>query len=273
MGIIWLASYPRSGNTWLRAILANLLAEKTPAPLADLNRLAPHEADPRWYRQFEGDADAEPGPTRANVQRRLEVQSQLSSSFTEHDAYLKTHNALMQVSGLPLVRDDLTVSAIYLARDPRDVAVSLSHTLGISIDHAIEFLGKNNNWIGGTAPLGQGPMFEMLGNWSDHVKSWAKTGSAILRYEDLFEREDAYELLNAAFYTKATGAKLREVRALCAFDKLQALEQAERAGSNEKAPLVFREGKPGAWRDQLSVGQAKRIELNHADVMRRLNYL
>ena len=273
MGIIWLASYPRSGNTWLRAILANLLVEKSPATLADVARLVPHEADPLWYRQFQGAKDSEPGPTRANVRRRHEVQAQLSESFVDHDAYLKTHNALMQVSGLPLVRDDLTVSAVYLARDPRDVAVSLSHAMGLSIDEAIAFMGKQDNWIGGRKPIGQGPMFEMLGNWSQHVKSWAKAGSAILRYEDLFERNDAYELLNAAFYTKATGAKLKEARAHCAFGKLQALEKAQPAGSGDEGSPIFRQGKAGAWKDVLTIGQAKRIELNHADVMRRLNYL
>jgi hypothetical protein len=172
-----------------------------------------------------------------------------------------------------LVRDDLTVSAVYLARDPRDVAVSLSHALNLSIDEAIAFMGKQDNWIGGRKPIGEGPMFEMLGNWSEHVKSWAKAGSAILRYEDLFERADAYELLNAAFYAKATGAKLKETRAQCAFDKLHALEQAQRAASGEAGPLVFRQGKAGAWKGALTTGQAKRIELNHADVMRRLNYL
>ena len=220
MAILWLASYPRSGNTWMRAFVANLEADNPPASQRDYGRFVPHEASPFWYGQFEGIEEAESGPTRANVQRRHIVQEQLSQSSDGRESVVKTHNSLVAIEGLPLIRDDLTASAVYVARDPRDVVVSLAATHGFTHDDAIDFITAKDTWTGPRGKMGKGQMFEFLGNWSDHVRSWAGAGSAILRYEDFFTRSDVYELLAASVHAKKRTQEIKDARTQCSFEKL-----------------------------------------------------
>lgn len=272
MGIVWIASYPRSGNTWLRAVIGHL-KNKGPVAHGDYGKFVPHEAAAIWYGQFEGIEDAEAGPTRQNIERRRQVQEQLAASFDGGIAYLKTHNALVQLEGLPLLRDDITAGAVYIARDPRDVAVSIAATQNISHDDAIDLLSNKNAWTGPRGKMGRAPMFEFLGNWSEHVKSWARAKSPIVRYEDLFERFDAYELIRASCYINVKESEVEAAREDTSFALLREREAEVRAAKDTPEPPIFRVGEREQWKTALTPGQAKRIEFNHRDVMRRLNYL
>lgn len=273
MKIIWIASYPRSGNTWVRAFISNLLDERPPVDNRGYSRYVPHEAAAIWYRQFEGIEETPGGPQLISIERRLKVQEELAASMGQDAVMLKTHNALVEMEGLPLVRNDITAGAIYIARDPRDVAVSMAATHALSLDDAIDLMSKKAAWVGPKPLMGQGNMFEFLGNWSDHVRSWAKAGSAIIRYEDLFERFDAYELVASFVKVYRKTEDIKKAMALCKFEKLKELEDQDRESSGRSDPPVFRKGQAGAWKKTLTTAQAKRIEFNHADVMRRLRYL
>jgi hypothetical protein len=271
--IIWIASYPRSGNTWVRAFISNLLDDRPPVDNRGYSRYVPHEAAAIWYKQFPGIEETPGGPQQISIERRRKVQEELAASMGQNAVLLKTHNALVEIEGLPLIRSDITASAIYIARDPRDVAVSLAASHDISIDDAIEFLSKKAAWVGPKPKMGQGNMFEFLGNWSDHVRSWAKAGSAVIRYEDLFERFDAFELIASFVKVYRNTEGIKKAVALCKFEKLKKLEEEDRRTSGRSDPPVFRNGEAGAWKKVLTPGQANRIEFNHADVMRRLRYL
>ena len=273
MKIIWIASYPRSGNTWVRAFISNLLDDRPPVDNRGYSRYVPHEAAAVWYKQFEGIETTPGGPQRLSIERRLQVQEELAASMGNDAILLKTHNAIVQIEGLPLMRADITAGAVYVVRDPRDVVVSMAHTHGMSLDDSIDFLSQKTAWIGPKPVMGPGNMFEFLGTWSDHVRSWAKSGAAVVRYEDLFERFDAFELIASFVRVYKKSADIKRSMALCSFEKLKKLEEQDRRESGRSDPLVFRKGQAGAWKKTLTTAQAKRIEFNHADVMRRLRYL
>ena len=98
--------------------------------------------------------------------------------------FVKTHNALLSVENVSLITPDVTAGAIYLVRDPRDIAISYAHHLGRGIDDTIAFMADPEAATGGTNEK----VYERLSDWSAHVHFWTRTPNPrllILRFEDM----------------------------------------------------------------------------------------
>src|ERR1700754_928507 len=126
-GIVWLASYPKSGNTWLRVFLYHLLrlqngAPREPDEINKLDRASGYEG-----RMFSLFAEFLGKPiTDASIEETASVRPFVHSAIVKRlpqVALLKTHNCLAEVGGVPLINLAATVGAVYLVRDPRDVAL------------------------------------------------------------------------------------------------------------------------------------------------------
>ena len=138
--LVWIASYPKSGNTWVRAFLHNYIRQpETPYDInrltdltaADINAERYHRYDPRPASQY----------TIADVQRMRRLVHRDLTALDSTLVFVKTHNARLQVAGAPLITPEVTAGAIYIVRDPRDVAVSYSRHRGRSIDDTIAVHG------------------------------------------------------------------------------------------------------------------------------------
>ena len=188
-----------------------------------------------------------------------------------HDAYTSTP------AGEPLLGQGVARAAVYLVRDPRDVAVSLAYHNSTTIDDAIKLMNTANGSFGG-GRKGLGPQLrQKLMGWSGHVTSWLdQTGVPvhIVRYEDLVAAP--IECFSPALGFTGRPATTAEIeRAVCHADFAELQRQEGEKGFAQRmsrtAPF-FRSGRVGGWRDSLTAAQADAIEQCHGVVMARLGY-
>ena len=125
--ILWLASYPKSGNTWMRAFLHNLIVDKG-GPL-DLNAMSKGALMDAAHQHYSLLSNGDPRQLgREEIARlRPRMQASLAASRTG-TVFVKTHTALTMLAGHPSHDPALTLGSIYMVRDPRDIALSHSRS-------------------------------------------------------------------------------------------------------------------------------------------------
>jgi hypothetical protein len=270
--IVWLASYPKSGNTWVRAFLHNYITDaQAPHGINKLHEFSASECNAAFFRAH----DPRPAPlyTEAEVQRmRPAVHTDLTRL---HDdlVFVKTHNAALAVHGVPLCTPAVTAGAIYIVRDPRDVAVSYARYTKRDLDEIIGFMGN----AGAANRSTDAQVFELLSSWSRHAESWAAVKRRLLvRYEDLLAApEKGFGRIVRFLGGEVDTARLARAIRHCDFVELAAQEAAhgyEARGPNEAAAF-FHTGQAAQWKGVLTAAQVKRIEADHASVMRGFGYL
>jgi aryl sulfotransferase len=275
-GIVWLASYPKSGNTWLRLFIANLQGNGM-RPV-DINKL-----DIGLIASFRNIFDESIGIessdlTTEEIERlRPEVYEHLAE-LAEEMLFIKIHDACTYTDkGRPLVPAQATRGVIYLIRNPLDVAVSLAHHKSLDYDSAIDCMANNDFCLSCSAFRLHDQLPQRLLSWSDHVMSWLNSPVRllVLRYEDM-QQQSLETFTQAAQFVGLPVDPERVGRALeyCDFKELQRQEQEY--GFKERSPKAqrfFREGTVGAWRRELTPEQVHRIIQKHHKVMEQFGYL
>ncbi|MGB8600669.1 MAG: sulfotransferase domain-containing protein [Rhizomicrobium sp.] len=282
-GIYWLASYPKSGNTWMRLALHSL--EQGGAPVRF------DEADDAWWQR---ETDRRVGgivSSRAFFENYLAVESSdLTAAEVEalrpaaiaawaegaRAPIVKTHDAYLSAAGTPLFPPGGTQGAVVIVRDPRDVAISFANHSGITIDQSIARMANPNGMLAGKTIGLSGQFRQRLPTWCGHVAGWldAPIPKLLVLYEDMIADMVSVLTRVAGFVGIAAdpGAVARAVAAT-GFDRLKAEE--DKIGFRERseyAARFFRRGVAGGWRDTLTTAQVAQIETDHGAMMRRLGY-
>lgn len=276
-GAVWLASYPRSGNTWTRLALRSLQsggADVELGDIADFARMASRRALIDSALEVDSGllTEAETQELRPDMHEALFTRPGPPELCKVHDAWVLTR------SGRPIFDAAFTAATIYLVRDPRDVAVSWARFMRWPLDRAIAFMADPDAGLGGTTEQIGIQVRQPMGTWSDHVLSWIdRSGLSplVIRYEDMLaDPAAALRAMAARLGWEADEAAIAGAVAVTGFDRLAAKEA--RTGFSERAAHTerfFASGKSGTWREALSLDQAGQIERDHAAVMRRFGYL
>lgn len=274
--IVWLASYPKSGNTWLRAFLANLVANRVdPLRPDEIRDYTDSEARADRFSELAGRVNT--GLTIDEISTlRPEVHA-LIAQRAQGTRLLMTHNFAGSFEDYPTVNWQVTAGAIYVVRNPLDVAVSMTHHFGLTLDEAIERLGDDRVATVNDALF----VSHVIGSWSSHVSSWADAAERapgkviVLRYEDLLEKP-AKHFARAAKLIGLGNDKARIERAVkhTSFQTLSALEQKHGfvEAVDEKTRFFFK-GRANQWREALSREQVERIVHDHREQMARFKYV
>lgn len=272
-GIIWLASYPKSGNTWMRAFLANYLSDPDrPLRINDLPQHGFGDSQVKHFEALAGKPYADLSVAEA-MELRARVQDWFLTNRAE-DVFVKTHSMIALVKGQPLISPKATVGAVYVVRNPLDVAASFAHHFQIPAGRAVEILCDRAARL----PASETTIDQYIGSWSRNVRTWLDADGLVLhvaRFEDMLRRSvetfgEVVRFLNLPF---ADDRLERAVR-FTSFDELRRQEsQCRFVEGHEDGRKFFREGRIGSWRDCLSTAERDRIIEVHGPLMRHFGYL
>ncbi len=276
--IIWLASYPKSGNTWLRMFLKSyflkadekfslnnsILDSFKAQGFPDQETLDHLKVD---YNKFE------------EIAKNWEAMQDYIN-LNKRTNYIKTHSAMCVVDSYKFTSLRNTKGGIYMVRDPRDVIVSLSDHMGLDHEQTFRHMSSSLNF---EYPLFGDKRYEksLMGTWSDHYKSWKNYKSCkilIIKYEDMvldelntFKKVINYlrEIDDIEFDNDKFTKALKQTK----FKELQKLEKTEGFSEKGKGELFFRKGKVSTWQDEVPTKIINNIEKLFKNEMKELGYL
>jgi len=256
--IIWLASFPKSGNTWLRLLLANYFMPKgEEIHINNIFRFT--TADTR--QDFFDKAAGRPFHAR-DAQDWLSMRPKalrlIAASKPGHH-FVKTHCKIARTNGQPLIPPELTAGAVYVFRNPFDVAISYARHLNLGVDDAISRMADDSALNASKTNL-----LTAVGRWDTHIDSWINAQGMwrhVMRYEDMAaDIETALRGLLAFLKAPVETGRLRRAIRLAKFENLQRQEKSK--GFRERPPAMkqfFVSGRSGGWRETLTPAQVVRI--------------
>lgn len=273
--ITWLASYPKSGNTWMRIFIANYLRDSLKP--VNINKLTDIIASARnWFDDWVG-IEASALDDAAIKRLRPEVYRCMSKEVQE-PLYIKVHDAW----GLTdrhegLFPADVTGGVIYILRNPLDMAASCAHHWGMGIEQAVDNLCDPCFALSRSEDEMSFQLTQRLGTWSDHVTSWLDESDLpvhLVRYEELKCDPQHYFGKVVRFCGLPWDSeRLCRAIAFSAFSELQGQEQSNDFCERLTQTPFFRRGEVGSWREELPAHLVQRLIDVHGKTMRRFGYL
>ena len=288
----WLiASYPRSGNTWCRIFISELIRLKniyenknnnfSKKQIHSLNinkdlRIGEIISDRNWLDDQLGISSSDLSFSELDLIRKDIYINKLS--IRENSNFHKCHDAffIKDSFDLPIVSVQNFKGVIYIIRNPFDVAVSLKYFFDWDQNKSIEFLLDKNAELCGSKKHGDIQCRQFLGTWENHYLSWAKQSyipSMVMRYEDLIENPLKYFSKIANFLKLTKDKKLvEEAIRNVSFNKITRMED-DLGGFKENLyshTKFFRSGKVGQARNALSKIQINLIKSSFRDTLKEL---
>ena len=270
--IVFIPSYPRSGNTFARILLAayhgvenlNQLEEVLPADTSDfLWRSVPdypsQEVSARNNRKFRRDV-------LADYRRRTPALPFRG---------LKTHTANLAAFGAPAFDIAPEDRIIHLVRNPLDVVLSNADYNNHEIETSIDLMGSSGAAVGNDT-VGS---VEVRGSWRENVESWLETEACpnlLVRYEDLCTDTELWlRRMIEHIGLPVDEARLKQAVERSEFSRLRRQEEENgfaEAPEKTRSGRFFREGRSGQWHEGLTAAQARRLAVLCAPAMARLGY-
>ena len=287
--IFWITSFPKSGNTLIRSLLASLFF--TDDGIVDLNLLQniPYIEDTSNL-EFIKKINAEDYNNLHNPKILSnyweKMQSKQNLNLKEDFIFMKTHHALVKILDNSFTTGENTRGVIYVVRDPRDIVLSMSNHYKITVDESIDKLLDENFCLGwqDTDNLyknKQKPL-SLVSSWDKHFLSWNKyvfdCPKLLIKFEELvYDKKNTIKKIidffvkNYNFKFSHLNKKIENMITYSDFNHLKKTEQKD--GFDEAVNNnFFNKGTKGQWLDKLSDKQIYRIEKKYYNLLKQLNY-
>tara|TARA_B110000008_G_scaffold16431_1_gene15291 strand:- start:450 stop:1298 length:849 start_codon:yes stop_codon:yes gene_type:complete len=280
---VWLASYPKSGNTLLRALLASYFFSNNGNLKFNLIKNIRQFPSIRLFEEMGIDITQEEEVIKNYLKAQEYINKKNSLQF------LKTHSSLFNFKGHAFTNLKNSLGAIYIVRDPRNVVTSWANHDSISFEQSANNLIDKSYKIGGLKNYKK-EIVSYTGSWNFNYNSWKEFKAydkyLLIKYEDLVKDKEKFFIKVLKFLHKARNIdfeldkkKLQNVLISTSFDKMKEMEEKEgfheaavSKNDNEKKPFFFK-GPKNNWKNTLSRELIKKIEKAFEKEMLELEYL
>lgn len=283
----FVASYPKSGNTWVRLVAAAytlseerlLESLRSPSASADLPASLQYTDVERHHYQtvcpFPMDEITFMVEVRLRPAAMLVLRRERNLTTSQRPALIKSHHIHGEVNNIGLWNTEWTDQVVNPVRDPREICCSLSAHRDMDYEETAELMADSMARMGEEDER----VHSLLTTWSTHVRSWLNAEEIpvhTVRYEDLQANpeNEFYDILDFLEVPDLTKERVQKAVERTRFDRMQTLE-AEHGFHESTADQAqfFRSGKTDGWKEELPTHVARKIEKDHGEVMERFGYL
>ena len=279
--IIWVASYPKSGNTWVRSIISSLIYTKD--GIFDFPSIKKIDQYPqrRFLEYFTQDYN------NIHEIKKHWITSQERINLDTKIKFFKTHHLNCKIDNYPFTNKECTRATIYIVRDPRNLIDSISNHFSKSIEESKKFLLTSKILSPGKEiELRGGNVITYLGSWKEHYKFWTKDieNLLIIKYEDLVknihhEIDKIVKFLGNFVDFEISDTKKENIIKSTSFKALKKIEENGKftenvfvSGSNEKVKF-FNKGPNNNWQNTLPKNIKIELENELRNELTELGYL
>lgn len=277
--IIWIASYPKSGNTWLRSIITSLLY--TTDGIFDFKLIKKIKQFPT-RNQFQ---DFTKNFNDINEISKFWLLAQDKINLTEEIKFFKTHNLNCAINKNSFTNKSHTLGTIYVVRDPRNLVNSIKNHYNKGNDEEAKNFLISKKILSRVPKDNEADIATLLGSWSDHYNFWTKRNSNLLliKYEDLIldtkkELERIIIYLKKFMTVEINPEKIKNILSTTSFDHLKNLENKglfnENVYDSKKNKIrFFNKGPSNDWTKVLDKKIQDDIEKIFYKEMKELGYI
>ncbi|MSP10898.1 MAG: sulfotransferase [Pelagibacteraceae bacterium] len=281
--IFWIASYPKSGNTWLRALLTSYYFSKD----GNFNQLLLKNISQFPDKQYFSDFNY--NPKIVTDTSRFWIAAQEKINLGKRIRFFKTHNMLGSINGNNFTNKKNTIGCIYIVRDPRNVITSFKNHYDFSYEEALAAMLNENYYIFQSEGKNDYGNFQLLSSWEKNFQSWKVQKIfpiKLIRYEDLLNQtfntfKETIEFINKIFNLKNSFQKLKAQKSIqsTTFLKLKSMEKKEgfvesifSKKENKKIPF-FHLGAENDWKKILDKDHQTKLNSQFQASLKELQYI
>ena len=269
--IFWIASYPKSGNTWLRALISSYYYSKDGVFHEKIIKNIGQFPEKKHFTSFNYDPKIVTDTTRFWIKAQEKINEDKKLRF------FKTHNVFGTLNNQNFTNKENSIGCIYIIRDPRNIITSLKNHYELDDDSALKWMTRENNFIYDVEKLDRDGYsdFQFISSWATNYKSWKvqkKIPIKIIKYEDLLNKTYAVFMDVVKFINETTNNKekiskdkLKNSVNSTLFDKLKNNEEKygfseaiQSKKENKKIPF-FHLGPKNDWRRILDEDFKKKL--------------
>ena len=279
--IIWIESYPKSGNTWIRAMLsAYFYANDGNFFFELLDNIKEFPKHSEYLNKISA------GKNLVEIAKEwIPAQAMLNLKLRTPTIFLKTHSAICSIDGSDFTDDKNTLAALYIVRDPRNVVSSLSNHFNLSIKKSLELIVDKNKTISNPINKNKNIGLTVLSNWKTNYQSWRDWKSVkvkIIKYEDLiYSSKNTFinilNFLKEFMKIEFNENKIKNVIQSTEFKRLKLFEQKygfkESAAMFDQSKSFFNLGPHNDWKKLLDKKTSEKICECFEDEMKELGYI